>query len=790
MIPMSSLPAFDRLRSEFRQCEEARFCGYVLDPEELWRNFTIEILIDGYSIKTLVADAYVHELALDGLGEGRYGFEFTLPRNAVLDGAVVEARLANIGTLVGSPILISEFTGLQVELFWPGLVEWLGGVRFSCTVPIVDDDSAATLDVFVDGYAVTRVAASGWTHIGETSEAARPARRFDFWLDRHFADGRVHALDVLSAKSERLIGSPVVFIAFQDGLERALDERGGCDKERLRAVLFDRHLPMSVPYAHYIDILQQFPNISNKANRLHGAVVVVGTDGFELTLKSLDVQSHTQWIAASVPAKHGLTSFDVDLVRDFLNVEAASCDFVLYSLAGTIFSKDALQRIADAFMIWSDARLVYGDVDILSKDDRVWPLCMPAFDYERMLEQGYFAFLFALRRATADECLAIGVTELYRLANSVFDEGVGNSQRAVHIPGSLARLPFFDAAELSPALARATRLHLEKRGIPANIRISSSALLPAVHVVRDANEVSTSIIIPTRNRGSLLRNCIESIRPIKCLRDVEILVMDNDSCDPETLSYLSSINGQTARVLKVPGPFNYSRLNNVAVRAARGELLCLLNNDVKALDADWFDEMLSRIVEPDVGAVGALLLRPNGCVQHAGIVLGSGFSAGVGFAAAHAFSDRIGDDYGYTDLLRVAHEVSAVTAACLVTRRYDYMAVEGMDEVHFSVNYNDVDYCLKLRSIGKRIVVSPHARLQHLESASRGGESEDGGKGRFERELCNLRSKWGEVLLNDPYYNPLLGLDPFPFSGLAWPPRNRNSRTLQPPVPRPFLAGF
>ena len=146
-------------------------------------------------------------------------------------------------------------------------------------------------------------------------------------------------------------------------------------------------------------------------------------------------------------------------------------------------------------------------------------------------------------------------------------------------------------------------------------------------------------------------------------------------------------------------------------------LLCLLNNDVKALDDGWLEEMLSRIGEPDVGAVGALLLWPSGVVQHGGVVLGTNF------AADHAFKDRMEGDPGYGDLLRVAHECSSVTAACLVTRRLDYLDVGGMDEVPFPVNFNDVDYCLKLRARGQRIVFTPHAKLLHLESASRGRRS-------------------------------------------------------------------
>ena len=247
---------------------------------------------------------------------------------------------------------------------------------------------------------------------------------------------------------------------------------------------------------------------------------------------------------------------------------------------------------------------------------------------------------------------------------------------------------------------------------------------------------------------------------------------------------LPSSKNRGATVLRVPGEFNFPRLNNCAAKAANGELLCLLNNDVKALDDHWLEEMQSRIAEGDVGAVGALLVWPSGVVQHGGIVLGPSF------AAAHAFNDRIDSDVGYGDLLRVAHECSAVTAACLVTRRRDYLEVGGMDEVRFPVNFNDVDYCLKLRALGKRIVFTPHAKLAHLESASRGSDIKANHEERFERELQNLRAKWGSVLAADPYYSPMLSLDPIPFSALAWPARAMEPRVNNPPVPTQIPPGF
>jgi O-antigen biosynthesis protein len=237
-------------------------------------------------------------------------------------------------------------------------------------------------------------------------------------------------------------------------------------------------------------------------------------------------------------------------------------------------------------------------------------------------------------------------------------------------------------------------------------------------------------------------------------------------------------------VRAVPGPFNFARLNNLAVRACTSDQLLMLNNDIKALDAGWLGEMRSRLSEPDVGAVGAALLWPSGMIQHAGVVLGPSF------AAAHIGNDRLANDSGYGDMLRVARECTAVTAACLLTRRSDYLAVDGLDEIAFPVNFNDVDYCLKLRSLGKRIVWTPQARLYHHESASRGFDRFGPNATRFERELRNLRNKWGENLIDDPYYHPALSLDPVPFSALAWPPRRRETRINQPPRPLDLPPGF
>jgi GT2 family glycosyltransferase len=381
-----------------------------------------------------------------------------------------------------------------------------------------------------------------------------------------------------------------------------------------------------------------------------------------------------------------------------------------------------------------------------------------------MLEQGYCAHLFALRRDVAIEALQSAPNNLYRLFNAILD-GCEPQQRAIlHLPGALATLPKLDPSEASAQLQSATSLHLDARGVEAAIDTERGAIFPAVRVHRKGLRPKTTVVIPTRDRLPLLRTCIESIGPAVARSNADILVVDNDSADPDTLEYLSGLSRQGVKILRIEGPFNYARLNNRAAATLDSDVLCLLNNDIEASSEDWLEEMLARLVEPDVGAVGALLTFPGGIVQHGGVVLGAKSGA------MHAFRDRLFDDPGYSDLLRVAHECSAVTAACLVTRRTDYLEMGGLDEVHFGVAFNDVDYCLKLREAGKRIVFTPHARLIHAESASRRRDDRADQRGRFERELTMLRARWGECLLDDPSYNPQLSRDDVPYRALAWPP--------------------
>jgi O-antigen biosynthesis protein len=204
------------------------------------------------------------------------------------------------------------------------------------------------------------------------------------------------------------------------------------------------------------------------------------------------------------------------------------------------------------------------------------------------------------------------------------------------------------------------------------------------------------------------------------------------------------------RLLRYDAPFNYSAINNMAVAAAGGDIICLLNNDTEVIGGDWLEEMVGQLLQPGVDVVGAKLLYDNGMVQHAGDLVG------VGGIANHAFAWLQGDEPGYCMRAVVAQEYSAVTAACLVTWRKRFNDLGGLDARHLPVAFNDVDYCLRVREAGGRVVWTPHAVLLHHESVSRGLDQSRAQKRRARGEAAWMRRRWKAALQRDPFYNPNL----------------------------------
>jgi O-antigen biosynthesis protein len=267
-----------------------------------------------------------------------------------------------------------------------------------------------------------------------------------------------------------------------------------------------------------------------------------------------------------------------------------------------------------------------------------------------------------------------------------------------------------------------------------------------------------SIIIPFRDKVQLLKQCVDSVLEKTDYPNYEIILVNNDSVEPEMLAYLNKMREhENIRILDYPHPFNYSAINNFAVRETDSPYILLLNNDTEVISREWLSAMMEHAQRDEIGAVGALLLFENGMVQHAGVVLG------IGGVAGHAFKYLNPETPGYFSQLRIVRNVSAVTGACLLTRREIFTAVGGLDEKNLAVAFNDVDLCLRIHSAGYRIVYTPYARLYHYESISRGNDDElykenPEKYARVKKEFEFMRKRWGNQLFTDPCYSPHLSL--------------------------------
>lgn len=308
---------------------------------------------------------------------------------------------------------------------------------------------------------------------------------------------------------------------------------------------------------------------------------------------------------------------------------------------------------------------------------------------------------------------------------------------------------------------KAIESHFKRVGIDATVEMLPRPLYGMYHckyTVKDHPLVS--ILIPNYNHKDLLKGCIESLMNVNTYSNIEIVIVENNSTEQEIFDYYKELEEtySNVKVIYYEGDFNYSKINNYGVKYTHGEYILFLNNDTKVIEPDSIEDMLGVCQREDVGAVGAKLLYEDDTVQHCGVVVGY-----HGYATA-AFSLIDRNDFGYMGRPRVSWDVSAVTAACLMTKREIFDEVGGFDE-DFKVACNDVDLCLKIRSLNKWIVEDVFSVWYHYESKSRGLEDTPEKQARFQSEIARFQKKWPEILKNgDPFHNPNFDLDKGPFT--------------------------
>ena len=443
-----------------------------------------------------------------------------------------------------------------------------------------------------------------------------------------------------------------------------------------------------------------------------------------------------------------------------------------------ILSERALYEVSAEILAHPNAQMIYSDEDRIDETGkRFAPFFKPDFDPDLLLGLNYVRYLSVYRH---DLTLRLG-----RVREDI--EGSHDHDYALrataavapaqvrHVPailyhrrltGTVRRSADIRTELLPDASRRAVREALIRSNVVAEV--TAPPLVPQLtRVIWPLPNPAplVSVIVPTRDQPVLLQRCLEGVLHRTSYAAIEVLVVDNGSDAPETMELFTELErDRRVRVLTMPGPFNYAKLNNQAAAVAHGEVLLLLNDDVEVIDDGWLREMVSHAVRPDVGAVGAKLLYMSDKLQHGGTVLG------IGGVAGHYRTGASRSDVGPFGMLALCRSTSAVTAACMAVRRNVFDEVGGLDEAHLAVAFNDVDLCLRLRDRGYRNVWTPFAELYHMESVSRGLDQTGEAKSRFQREQCYMLRRWADLLKVDPYWNPNLSLADLNGT-LACPPR-------------------
>ena len=445
------------------------------------------------------------------------------------------------------------------------------------------------------------------------------------------------------------------------------------------------------------------------------------------------------------------------------NDSAFNSEAEIISFQEDDFSKDLFSAaVRTAEMEDREAVLIYTDSDRLGADGKYYdPSLKPDESIFYLCSYDYIEMAFAVKKSAFRDIGGLDEAYSSDLEAALLDMKLKllEKGRAYHFPGVYYHSSSGERKAAGFEDRRnAVLSHFKRTGIEAEVEKGEAKDTFSIRIKSDSKPL-ISVIIPNKDHIDELQTCLKSLEK-STYENLEIIIIENNSGLDETFSYYEKLSKENAsvRVIKYDGSFNYSKINNFGVSKAKGDHLLFLNNDTEMIDPDSIKNMLSIAALPDVGAVGARLFYPDGTVQHAGVTLG------VGGIAANAFSGADKEDPGYMNRISCMQELSAVTAACLLMKKADFDEIGGFTE-ELAVAFNDVDLCMKIRALGKKIIYYPNATFFHYESKSRGTEDTPEKVKRFNGEIDFFKERWEkELLMGDPYYNPYLNLNINDFS--------------------------
>ena len=442
--------------------------------------------------------------------------------------------------------------------------------------------------------------------------------------------------------------------------------------------------------------------------------------------------------------------------NDALNM--AKGEFVALVDNDDEITPNALYEVVKALNEDKNLDFIYSDEDKLNENGRrCYPNFKPDFSPDTLLSSNYICHLAVIRKSLVEKVGGFEVGLEGAQDHDLFLKCSEQTDKIHHIPKILYHwriIPGSTADKIdnkSYALETGKKVvenALKRRGIDADVKIDE----PSIHYIVEykiKKEPLVSIIIPTKDYADVTRKCLESVFKKTTYKNFEVILMNNNSEKEETFKLFEEYKKKydNFKVIDANYEFNYSRINNEAVKKSKGEYICLLNNDTEILTPEWLTVMVSYAMQDHIGCVGPKLLYPDDTVQHGGVIVG------LGGVASHAYIGTPRNDIGDFGRLRVPYNYAAVTAACLVVKKSKYLEVKGLEE-SLKVAYNDIDFNLKLLDKGYYNVFTPQVELHHYESKSRGYDTTPEKFDRYKKEEDYMYEKWDKYIKNDPFYNP------------------------------------
>ncbi|MBF8805681.1 glycosyltransferase family 2 protein [Pseudomonas asiatica] len=757
--------------------------GWAMDITQPDHRPVIEVFVDGASVALARADQYEPNAPH---GDQFHGFTVQLRQSLLADADLITAKVANTGFLLEGELLLpspprQETAAVASQVWHTGGLR-VGGWSW--------DPQAPHRHVQVTLREGNRVIAQVNCNSHHQALAYRATSDHGFTIDLPWdlADGKLHVIDVVNDLGQPLSGSPIHLCCWPEGLEGLLQRlEPSPDPATLTLVTEvakeqSSRLPKSAGWQHYPQWYEAFQKLDTSAApqlKLKPGLLLISEGDValeQISLDSLDAGFEDACqLAKASPA---------DLLPAVEQLLACGCDSIIPITAGDRLAPQAIAHLCA--LLEDGSAWAYADCDRDGpQGQRSLPWFKPVWDIDLFIGADIFSDGAIFAADIAQEALALLKTDkissglnrhdlmaAVALATELNGKSVGHLPRVLYHRANHACT---SPEQAPPSKQREDAVTWLCQRLATGARVSTLPDYPALlraHWPLPEKLPRVSLIVPTRDQYKLLHACIEGLLSNTDYPNLEIIVVDNQSSEPETLAYFAELMERGVNVLAHPYPFNYSTINNRAASFATGELIGLVNNDIEIIESGWLKEMVSQVIRPRVGAVGAKLLWPNNMVQHGGVVVG------VNSLAAHSGNNLMDCDPGYLGTNQLTRRQTAVTAACLLMRKSLFEEIGGLDEKNFPVAFNDVDLCLKIHQRNLDLIWTASAKLIHAESASRGKDLSAEKRARAHREQQNFIERWCTYGRSDKHYHPALSHDYLsgPYGGLALPPRNEGVR--------------